>query len=119
MKPKILIADSDRVLAEMYQLKLYDVGYDVDLSTGLDEAKELISKSIFSLLVVDMMENREGLYLISQAKKRNENIAVLVVSAVDSRDTIAEARKLGAQNYLIKSKIKPEDLVIEVNKILG
>jgi CheY-like chemotaxis protein len=121
VKNKVLVVEDDEILREVYALKLSMEGFDVvtagDGMDGLEQAEE----SAPDLIILDMMMPRmDGIeFLRAYSKKpKGGNAKVLVASNKTISQEIDEAKRLGASDYLVKSQITPDELVVQVRKLL-
>jgi DNA-binding response OmpR family regulator len=121
MKPRILIVEDDEVLREIYALRLGMEGFEV--ATAIDGVDGLtqVDQIHPQLIILDMLMPRlDGLGFLQRyygATPPGEGI-VLVASNKSSSRHIAQAEKLGAVAYLIKSHLTPDQLVTYVHKYL-
>ena len=67
-----------------------------------------------------MMPYTNGLEVISHVKSHDPTgeVGLIVVSSIGSEDSILEAFRLGADDYL-KKPIMPAELLIRIKKILS
>ena len=121
-KKKILIIEDDPYLSEMYQMKFKLEGYSVlvarDGQEGLDSA--FATKSDIILLDL-VMPIKDGYHVLKELKENNKtkDIPVLVLSNLGQVDEIKRAMNDGADKYLIKANMTPEQLVKEVKEALA
>lgn len=120
MKHKILVVEDDETLREVYALKLsmegFEVGTAADGLEGLEQAKQLSP----DLIILDMMMPRmDGIeFLRVYSSESGGSAKVLVASNKTISQEIDEAKRLGASDYLVKSQITPDELVMQVRKLL-
>ncbi|MDF1579059.1 MAG: response regulator [Desulfobulbales bacterium] len=104
-KPKasILIVDDELMVAEVIRAWLQADGYDCDYSTNGEEVFELFGRKAYDLLISDiMMPDISGIELLGRVRGLFPDIAVVMATAVDDRNTANQALKLGADGYVIK-----------------
>jgi DNA-binding NtrC family response regulator len=102
----ILIVDDD---TEFHQQIRYTFRRQF-LFSGAVEEKQLFEKlnsdEKFDLLLLDLVfddtEDKKGLELIPELARQFPNLPVIIVTADRSIDTVVEAMKLGAKNFLVK-----------------
>ena len=118
---KILIADDDELMGDMYKTMLTLEKYDVTL---IDQADEVIGKVIElkpSLILLDvMMPKINGIELLKQLKNNPEtkSIPVVILTNLSVPEQINQALSLGAVKYLIKSEYMPQDISVIIKEIL-
>jgi DNA-binding NtrC family response regulator len=73
----------------------------------------------WSILIVDLkMPGMDGLQVLEEAKKRQPDLAVVIMTAYATVDTAVSAMKLGAYDYLVKP-FDPEELSLMMQKIVS
>ena len=101
------------------QYRLVKDGYDVEIAKDGQAANEKLESTSYDLVITDLlMPFTGGLELIN--KIRNElksKVPIIVVSALDHENSIIEALKLGADDYITKP-FSPSELSIRVKKLL-
>ncbi len=108
MKPRgsILLADDEEKIVRILGRALRDEGHEVIETTSAGEAKSLVFRRAFDLLVVDnVMPELTGLELIKeivQTVSESERPQILLMTGQPSIDGAIEAMKLGALDYLRK-----------------
>lgn len=102
----ILIVDDD---PEFHQQIRYAFRRQFVFSGALNEAQlqeKLTATEAFDLVLLDMVfddsEEKTGLRLIPQIQAKYPQLPVIIVTADRSIDTVVEAMKLGAKDFLVK-----------------
>jgi DNA-binding response OmpR family regulator len=117
---KILLIEDDKDISELYLDILKDNSFDVDHAFEGDSGMEKISKGDFDTVIIDiMLPNKDGLDILKESKKKGflKNKKVLVLSSIDRSDVLAEVEKLGANKYVVKSSVNPQELVDIINNL--
>ncbi|HID55271.1 TPA: response regulator, partial [Candidatus Poribacteria bacterium] len=99
MRDKILIVEPEPSVRESLRLILRD-DHEIETTGGLDEAKEVLSKDGFDLVIIDLAER--DLAPLTDLMSRVEGIPVMVVSSLRDPDLIVSAMKLGVTDYILK-----------------
>lgn len=117
IKPKLLLVDDDKnALDGLVKILTHD-GYPVSGVLSGYEALSLLSKKNFDIIVTDMkLPGMGGLSLIHEIRKKEESVAIVVITAYSSVKTAVEAIKCGADDYLTKP-INIEELKLVLEKI--
>lgn len=122
MEKKILIAEDDEFLRELYADVLKAEGYQIETAMDGEEAHTKISQGGWDLVLLDIiMPKLSGLDVmkkIQASPPTNSNKCVIFLTNLDKGEEIKEALMLG-NGYLIKSQITPGDLVKEVQLYLS
>jgi len=111
---KILLVDDDTSIRELYKLKLADEGFKVIEACNLSEAMDKAKNSKPDLIFTDiLMPQENGLELLRCLSEEDEttDIPVIVLTILSDESNKKKAKTLGAKDYLIKSKIVPDDVV--------
>ena len=116
-KPKLLLVDDDKnALDGLVKILTHD-GYSVSGVLSGYEALNLLSKKNFDIIVTDMkLPGMGGLSLVHEIRKKEESVAIVVITAYSSVKTAVEAIKCGADDYLTKP-INIEELRLVLEKI--
>lgn len=119
---KILIADDDMILKEMYETRLKEGGYTVVSAADGEETYEKIEKEKPDLILLDiMMPKMNGIDVMKKVRANHEiaHIPIILLTAlVREIDKVKEMMKPG-DDYLIKSDIMPGDVVKKIEESLG
>jgi DNA-binding NtrC family response regulator len=117
IKPKLLLVDDDKnALDGLVKILTHD-GYPVSGVLSGYEALNLLSKKNFDIIVTDMkLPGMGGLSLVHEIRKKEESVAIVVITAYSSVKTAVEAIKCGADDYLTKP-INIEELKLVLEKI--
>ena len=102
MKKKILIVDDEKSICTFLTLALEDE-YEVFTAESSAAAYEILEKEKISLVVLDLLLGEEnGLDVLKEIKEKNDEIAVIMMTAYGDIKTSVEAIKRGAFHYLSK-----------------
>ncbi len=118
---KILIVEDETILAEMYQDKFTQAGFEVVLAYSAEEAFEILRREIPDLILLDILLPREnGISFLAKMRKNPKLSSILVVafSNYDDPGTKRQAFKLGVKEYLIKTNYTPNEIVERVKSYL-
>ncbi len=120
---KILYIEDELLMQNIVDKILTREGYFVDVASNGKEAMEKLIASNFDykLVITDiMMPYANGFEILSKIRTQNTfaKIPVIVVSSVGNEDSILEAFKLGADDFL-KKPIMAGELLIRVKRLIG
>ncbi len=119
---KILIIEDDQFLREFYQEFLTAEGYFVDVASDGEIALSKLRSNEYNLALLDLMlPKKDGVQIlrdlkVSPAKSSQINIVILTNLGQDA--VIKECFNLGANGYLIKSALNPDQVLTEVKSYL-
>ncbi len=118
---KILIVEDEPKIVEAYSDFLDRLGYKVTVAyngaEGLRQARALVP----DLILLDiMMPVMDGFAMLKEMKKNPElnKIPVIVLSNLDSADTVGKAVENGVMNYLVKANYSLEALKEKIELVL-
>lgn len=120
---KILIVEDDRLLATMYKQKFERDGYEVSTAFDGVEGLQKIREEKPTLVLLDiMMPKMHGLEVLEEAKRDPEikDIPiVLLTNLARGEEDINRGLELGAIAYLVKSQLRPSQVVAKVKELLA
>jgi len=110
LENSVLIVDDELIVRESIRDWLEDAGYQVATAESGEEALEMIEQQDFSVMVLDIrLPGQTGIMVLEEVKAQRPWIKSIIITAYPSEQTISEAKKLGAIDYLIKP-IAPDDM---------
>ncbi|MBI2591571.1 MAG: response regulator [Candidatus Brennerbacteria bacterium] len=115
----LLLIDDNPLLRGMYEAAFTKRGLKVffshDGESGIKIAKE---KKPHVILLDLLMPGINGFEVLKRLKedKDTENIKVIILSIISDQQHQKKAEKLGANDYLIKSELKLNEIVDRVMK---
>src|SRR3990172_4442738 len=118
IKPTILIVDDELGARESLEVILEETYHTLSVGSG-QEALKTLQKTPVDLIILDVnMPDMDGLEVLRKVKEQDEEIDVVMVSALNLARKAAEAIKLGAYDYMTKP-YEPEDLLSTVERVIG
>ncbi len=115
---KCLIVDDEIFIGEILSRWLTAEGYTCVTATNGEDALNLLNSDSFQLVICDiMMPGMSGMDLLTIIKPLFPDVAVLMVTAVDDRNTAVLTLELGAYGYIIKPFDRNEILINVVNAL--
>jgi DNA-binding NtrC family response regulator len=110
---KVLVVDDEKNQREIYTLILEDDGYAVTTAQSGEQAIRLATEHDFDLVLTDYkMAGMDGLTLLSELLKIDPSIIVVMMTAHGSVDSVKEALRGGAFDYLGKPVDRDELLKV-------
>lgn len=121
--PKILVAEDDFYLRDLYAELLKTEGFEVETAADGPEAFIKLKEGGFDLVLLDIMLPKiDGLQLLKKLKAdppQKENKVVVFLTNVGKDEAIKEGFKLGAAGYLLKGQLTPDQVITEVKNYLS
>ena len=100
---RLLVVDDERSMRELLSIVLRREGYDVVLAENGHKAIDELERGRFDLLISDIkMPDMSGVEVLRAAKRIDQDMLGIMITAFASADTAIEAMRLGAHDYLSK-----------------
>lgn len=118
---KIIIVEDDVKLAQNYQQKLQQEGFEAKISEDI-AAVETIRAEKPDLVLLDLlMPKVHGLTILRELKldAALETIPVLILTNVEGANELSEAIAFGASGYLVKADTNLDILVSKVKEVIS
>ena len=115
---RVLVVDDDKVLQQSVKQALEFHHFKVDVADNGKEAVGAVYRDKYDLVVMDVnMPEMDGLAALTEIKKHDSSIIVLILTAYSNVSDAVRAVKEGAFNYLEKP-ITTENLVALIKRAL-
>ncbi len=115
---KILIAEDDKDLRQLFQHVLLQHGFQVKGVSNGQEALDSIERETFDLLISDiMMPIMDGYTLVRSIRDLGKNIPVLMITAKDAFNDMYMGFHSGTDDYMVKP-ININEMILRVNALL-
>lgn len=119
---KVLIAEDDQMLSEIYQKKFESAGFDVEIAKSGNETLKKIREFIPDLVMLDLvMPEKDGFDVLEKIKwdAKLKNTKVIVFSNLSQQEDIEKAEALGAEGFIVKSNFTPQEIVEKAKEVLA
>ena len=115
---KILIAEDDRELRQLFSHVLMKNGYTVKGVSNGKEALEAIDNDYYDLIMSDiMMPVMDGYEFVSSLRQSGNTTPVMMITAKDAFDDMRKGFVSGSDDYMIKP-INVNEMVLRVQALL-
>lgn len=115
---KILIAEDDRELQQLFQHVLVKNGYTVTGVSNGAEALEAIDAGYYDLIISDiMMPKVDGYELVRAIREAGQNTPVMMITAKDAFDDMRLGFLSGTDDYMVKP-VNVNEMVLRVSALL-
>jgi DNA-binding response OmpR family regulator len=117
----ILVIEDDDIMLKAIRNILRKDGHDVITAKDGKEAFEKLDNEEYDVVITDlMMPYANGLEVVSRLRSNDQkrHVGIIVCSSVGNEETITEAFRLGADDYL-KKPIMAGELMIRIRKLLS
>ncbi len=120
--PFILLVEDDSFISGMYQTKLKNAGYQVEVVADGELAWERIQKDpVPDILLLDViLPKKDGFEILEDLRKedRTKNLPVILLTNLGQKPDVERGIKLGADDYIIKAHFTPSEVMERVEKVL-
>jgi len=117
IKPTLLIVDDELGARQSLEVILEDDFHVLTAESG-QEALEIVQKKPVDLVLLDIhMPEMDGLEVLRRIRERDEEIDIVIVSALNLARKAVEAIRLGAYDYITKP-YEPEDILSTVARVI-
>ena len=100
---RLLIVDDERKICELLSRFFTMRGFQTDTAYSGREAMEKLDRQLPDYLLLDVrMPDISGLEVLKQAKARYPELKVVMVTAFSDTETVDEAFRCGASDYITK-----------------
>jgi len=113
----ILVVDDDKRLRELLRKYLAEQGFRVTVAADAADARRKLDGLVFDLIVMDIMMPGESGLELTRALRQNDDVPVLLLTAMSEPDDRIAGLEGGADDYLVKP-FEPRELVLRIRRIL-
>lgn len=115
--PKVLVVDDEPVVCESCTRIFADQGFQVETRTDSREGLRRASEEDFSAILVDYkMPELDGHAFITELRKRNQEVPVIMITGYPGGSSESSAFRLGATDFVAKP-FTPEEIVLAVRRL--
>ena len=115
---KILIAEDDRELRQLFEHVLVKNGYSVRGVSDGQEALDAMDEEYFNLIISDiMMPVMDGYTLVRSLREAGDTTPVLMITATDAIDDRRMGFLSGTDDYMVKP-VNVNEMVLRVSALL-
>ncbi len=102
-KPRILIADDEKAIAEGLAAILSDEGYEIDVVADGQKALDALSANAFGVVLADLkMPKLDGISLLRELQQRELTTECIIITGQATVDSAVQAMREGAYDYIEK-----------------
>lgn len=120
-KPVILLIEDDPVIAKLYQERLEREKIRIITTNTGEEGLLVAMQTKPDLILLDLLlPGKDGVDVLRILKTEVEtkNIPVIIITAVLDESKRNQTMRAGALDHIIKTELKPVDLVTKVKHVL-
>lgn len=113
LRKKILLIDDDPNIIQLYASVFHEAGFDTLVARNGQEGLEKAKNEAPSLILLDLkMPGMSGFDVLQKLKEDDSTSAtpVFIISNYPEGENLEKAKKLGAEDFLIKSQHTPNQI---------
>ncbi len=115
---RLLLVEDDKALSQTLQKELSGKGFAVDVAENGIDAEFMGDEEPYDIVILDLgLPQRSGLDVLSNWRKKENNLPVIILTARDSWHERIDGFKAGADDYLGKP-FHVEELVMRIQALL-
>lgn len=122
MPIKILLVEDDLYIQDIYERSLKHSGYDIEIASDGNEALKKAQHQVFDLILLDiMLPGVTGIDVLRSLRDPHstaKDTPILLITNLGKEDIIKQAFKIGADGYLLKARLTPENVIDEIDAFL-
>ncbi len=114
----VLVVDDEPGVCDLLSDALRIAGFDTETASNGNEAFEVLRRQRADLCIVDVnMPNMNGFEFLAKLREHDTTTPVLLLSARDSTEDVAQGLRFGADDY-VRKPFSLEELLLRVRAIL-
>ena len=118
-KAKILAIEDELYMCKLYEETLGKGSFEVDVRDNWKDAQESLKENVYDMILLDIgLPDKDGLEILQEVRKKDENVPIIMVSAYGTKDRIVEASNFGISDFIVKP-FKIPVLREKINRILN
>lgn len=109
------------MLANMYEVKFQNEGYQLIKALDGEAGLELAKKEQPTMILLDViMPKMDGFTVLKKLKEgpTTKNIPVLLLTNLGQDEDVEKGKQLGSVGYLVKANVTPSEVVKKVKEVL-
>ena len=100
---KVLLVEDEPGLVSVIVRGLTDAGLEVSVAADGNMGLEMALNHKFDLLILDiMLPGMNGIQICKEVRKQDDNVAILMLTALSSTENVVTGLNAGADDYLAK-----------------
>ncbi len=119
----IYLVEDDSFISGMYQTKLRNVGYTVEMGADGEAAWERLQQDpLPDLVLLDVvLPKKDGFEILEELRKseKTKNLPIILLTNLGQKPDVERGIKLGADDYIIKAHYTPSEVMEKIEKLLA
>ncbi|HVZ67196.1 MAG TPA: response regulator, partial [Patescibacteria group bacterium] len=118
----VLLVDDEKETSTVFQTGIKAAGYNVILAENGTDALDKAKKGGIDVILLDqMMPDISGNEVLRTLKQDDatKSIPIAMLTNFGHDEMVKEALNLGANDYILKYRVEPKDLVLKIKRLTG
>jgi DNA-binding response OmpR family regulator len=118
---KVLLVEDDKMISNMYQTKLKQEGFEILIAEDGVGALAVTRRAKPDIILLDViLPQLDGFSVLEEIRKDNKikNTPVIMLTNLGTTEDKDKAKRLGANDYLVKASLTPSEVSAAVKKYL-
>jgi two-component system, OmpR family, copper resistance phosphate regulon response regulator CusR len=118
VEARILLVEDEKKIADALKKGLTENQYEVEVAYDGLEGKKLFDAQVFDLAILDInLPGMNGYHLCKEIRAKNQQIPVMMLTALNAIDDKIEGFDAGADDYIIKP-FDFKELLVRIRALL-
>ncbi len=117
------MVEDDTFISAMYQTKLTNLGYTVEVIDDGEVAQQRIDNDpLPDLVLLDIvLPKKDGFEILADIRRneRTKDLPVILLTNMGQKPEVERGVELGADDYIIKAHYTPTEVVEKIIKVLA
>ena len=115
LNKKVLIAEDDKDLISLLKESFESEGFEVVLAEDGEQGYDLAKKEKPDILLLDiLMPKMNGIEMAKKLKGEGIKYPIIFLTNFGDTDHISSAIQIGESDYIVKSDMRIEDIILRV-----
>ena len=119
---KILLVEDDAILAKVLYGKLSEAGFEVNQAFDGEVGLAMAKSGKWDLILLDLiLPKKDGFEVLAELKNdlSARSMPVIILTMLGADEDIKKGLQLGADDYIIKAHVTPQEVMEKIKQALG
>ncbi|MEI6288303.1 MAG: response regulator [bacterium] len=119
---KVLLVEDDKMIVDMYKMRLEEEGYEIIITDKGSEALEIAKEEKPDVILLDViLPEVDGFTILDKLKSQHvtKDIPVLMLTNLGQEADKDKGREMGADDYFVKSQHTPAEVLAKIKELIN